>query len=510
MAVLAGIFSLSVLLIILPFQLFPTVLPKAQDESTTSLTGDPFNTGISALSSSAIESLAKIETPPDFNWRQYEGLTLNFIVENNLNANILTKEVSNFTAATGITVNIRTMDYDTMVEKISMDLISRRNKYQLIYVDPYQTLNRFHNQLYDLNQLNNDPDLPHIPGGLDDFFPDQLNVVSYFGNRDKLLTIPFDTTTMILFYRKDIFDRYKADFMADKGYDWTPGSTDFTWERYIEVSQWIDENVPDELVRYGSGQMAQAHNAIYCEFSNILSAYGGDYFGDLHVNGLGIHSPRQLLMDRPAFIQSLEIYKKAVQVAAPDSIDWNWDDLAQSFMQGDIAMMTNWDENWAAVENPEISEVSGQVGYSILPYGSIRSANIYGGSGIGINPYASQQEKEAAWLFIIWATSPRTELMAFLEPEGGNVPPRISLNSPALMADIMAEVRGIDRSDKLILQFPAVISAWNKFHIYYRPKVENFTDIEPVIIHELHQMIVDDTDPAQTADNMMQQISSIR
>lgn len=507
---LAGIFSLSVLLIVLPFQLFPTVPEETGAEPTALQLGDPFYTGITGLSTDAINSLAKIETPPGFDWRKYDGMTLNFIVENNLNANILTQEASNFTAVTGINVNIRTMDYDTMVEKISMDLISQRDKYQLIYVDPYQTLNRFHNQLYDLNQLNNDPSLPHIPGGLDDFFPDQLNVVSYFGNRDKLLTIPFDTTTMILFYRKDIFDRYKADFMADKGYDWTPGGISFTWERYIEIAKWIDENVPDDEVRYGSGQMAQAHNSIYCEFSNVLSAYGGDYFADNNANTLGIRAPSQLLMDQSAFIKSLAIYKQVVKAAAPDSINWNWDDLARAFMQGDIAMMTNWDENWAAIENPDISKVSGKVGYSILPYGDVRSANIYGGSGIGINPYSSPREREAAWLFIVWATSPRTELMAFLEPEGGNVPPRISLNSPSLMAKIMAEVRGVERTDKLILQFPAVISAWNKFHVYYRPKVENFTDIEPVIIRELHQMIVDDSDPAQVADNMMQQIRSIR
>ena len=40
------------------------------------------------------------------------------------------------------------------------------------------------------------------------------------------------------------------------GYDWTPGTREFTWERYYEVAKWIDENVPDEEVKYGSGLMA--------------------------------------------------------------------------------------------------------------------------------------------------------------------------------------------------------------------------------------------------------------
>ncbi|NLW11716.1 MAG: extracellular solute-binding protein, partial [Clostridiaceae bacterium] len=123
--------------------------------------------------------LGNIPVPADFDWKKYSGITLSFIVENNIHANILTKESQKFTEETGIQINIRPMDYNTMLEKISLDLITRRNKYQLIYVDPYQTLNRFHNDLEDLDLYTNRKDLPQIPGGLDDFNPEHTRVLSY-------------------------------------------------------------------------------------------------------------------------------------------------------------------------------------------------------------------------------------------------------------------------------------------------------------------------------------------
>ena len=62
--------------------------------------------------------------PEDFDIRRYEGITLNFIIENNINANILSVEIEEFTKLTGINVKIRPIDYDTFIQRISLDFIS--------------------------------------------------------------------------------------------------------------------------------------------------------------------------------------------------------------------------------------------------------------------------------------------------------------------------------------------------------------------------------------------------
>ncbi len=437
--------------------------------------------------------------PEDFDIRKYEGITLNFIVENNLGANILSLETEEFTKLTGINIKIRPTDYDTFIQKINLDFISKAGDYQLIYSDPYQTLNRFHSDLEILDPYLNNPELPQLQVALDDFFRTQLEVTSYFESSDDLYSIPFDSTTMILYYREDVFRNFKEAFMKDKGYDWTPGTTEFTWERYIEISKWIDTYVPNEIVEYGSGQMAQAHNSIFCEFSNVLASNGGDYFRDENISTLGRTDFERLDVRSPIFIKSLDLYKRIVEVSAPDSANWKWEDASEAFSKGKIAMMLNWDENFATLNTSENFRVRANVGTAILPYGDKRSANIYGGSGIGINKYATQAEKEAAWFFITWATSKEMQLRILTEPTGGALP------------TIKSAYDAIDPAFRESHpQIDTVLEAWKSENIYLRPKLENFYYIEQILINSLHQMITDDLNPADVAQSIYQQIMSER
>lgn len=441
---------------------------------------------MSSLKGTNFENL---ELPEHYNIRQFEGLTLNFIVENNLYANILSHESEEFSDVTGINIKIRAVDFDTLVQKVNLDFIAQEGKYPLIYVDPYQTLNRFYNYLEILDPYNENDNLPHVIGLTEDFFDNQTAVISYFEEAKNLYTVPFDSTTMIFYYRKDIFEKYKDQFYKEMGYDWTPGTPEFTWERYCEVAQWIDENVPDEEVKYGSGLMAQKHNSIFCEFSNILAAYGGDYFLDQNINTLGLPTFNKIAVRDQNFIQALDMYKKMASVSAPESINWNWTDLVNAFRDGEIAMMSNWDENYTYIEDVSLSKVAGKVGYSILPYGDERSANIYGGSGIGINKYATEEEKQASWLYIVWATSRDMQLKVLKHPEGGSLPTRKSAYNDPSIAEQIEKPKLISEENVLIKHMDAVLNAWKPENIYFRPKTSNFYNVENILINNLNDMM---------------------
>lgn len=437
--------------------------------------------------------------PEDFDIRTYEGVTLNFIVENNLNANVLSLETEEFTKLTGINIKIRPTDFDTFIQMINLDFISKAGDYQLIYSDPYQTLNRFHDELEVLNPYLNNPELPNLQVDMDDFFEEQIEVTSYFETKDNLYAIPFDSTTMILYYRIDVFRDFKESFMRAKGYDWTPGSPDFTWERFIEISEWIDTFVPNEIVEYGSGHMAQAHNSIFCEFSNILASNGGDYFKDEQIATLGLSDFQELDVLNETFIKSLDQYKRALAVAAPESINWNWEDSAEAFKNGDIAMMLNWDENYGSMNTSSNFRVRNNIGTAILPYGDVRSANIYGGSGIGINKYATELEKEAAWFFITWATSKEMQLRILTEPTGGTLP---------TIKSAYEEIDPFFRASRPIID--TVLKAWQPENLYLRPKLEQFYAIEQILTNHLHEMIANDLKPSDTAIKIHEEIMKTR
>ena len=52
-----------------------------------------------------------------------------------------------------------------------------------------------------------------------------------------------------------------------------------TWDQFTETAKWITENKPDGIP-YGSGHQAKQHDSLMNDFSNVLWAYGGDYFDD--------------------------------------------------------------------------------------------------------------------------------------------------------------------------------------------------------------------------------------
>jgi multiple sugar transport system substrate-binding protein len=294
------------------------------------------------------------------------------------------------------------------------------------------------------------------------------------------------------------------------GYDWTPGTKEFTWERYCEVSKWIDENVPDEEVKYGSGQMAQKHDSIFCDFSNILAAYGGDYFSDKNINTLGADSFNNISVLSQNFIKALDMYKQTIKVAAPESIEWNWTDIANAFRNGEIAMMANWDENYTYIQQDSESKVNGKVGYSILPYGDVRSANIYGGSGIGINKYATEREKQASWLYIVWATSKEMQLEVLKDPEGGSLPTRKSVYEDNYMQYNIKNIDYIFDENTSLKHMAAVLEAWETENLYLRPKISNFYEVEQVIISNLYEMIKFDIDSLEISKKIYAELSDIK
>jgi len=432
-----------------------------------------------------------IEAPEAFDWKQCDGTILNFICEDNINANILSKECEKFTEVTGIKVNIKRMDFNTLEEKINMEFISKTAQYELIYVDPYKTLNRFSEGLEDLNTYENDITLPHIVGGIDSFSKEQLEVCSYFVNKNKLYAIPFDSTTMILFYRQDIFDKYSEQMKEDLGFVPEPGSDHFTWDQFIAVSQWISKNVDKSEVKYGSITMSANHNSIYTAFSTVLSAYGGDYFLNDKIVRLGTATGPEIQSNTTEFKMALKKFKEIVALNPDKKQGYTWDETGNAFTEGEVAMMINWDENISAVEN---SQVAGKVGYNVLPMGSVRSSNIYGGSGIGINSYANSKKKLAAWMFIVWATSPEVQMKSFTEKDGGTLPTRTALR----------EMIEKDYS-KTMPQVRAMFLSQKKEYAYYRPKMKNGYEFENIMITNLFHMIQDNQDIKSVAINIRSQ-----
>ncbi len=143
---------------------------------------------------------------------------------------------------------------------------------------------------------------------------------------------------------------------------------------------------------YGTGHMAKEHDSLMNDFSNVLWAWGGDYFSrGKAVGGLGLVDPGPLALNSARALQATSFYRDLLKIAHPGSTGWDWTALSEAFGAGQVAMAPLWHEFTGDLEK---GPLKGKVGFSTLPRGPARSANMYGGTGLAIN--ARRQQGPAA------------------------------------------------------------------------------------------------------------------
>jgi multiple sugar transport system substrate-binding protein len=433
-------------------------------------------------------------------WKQFSGTTINFISENTAPSAAIAANLVPFKELTGITVNIQQMELDKVVEKCKLDFSSGTAQNHVIYADPYQILAPLSDGLADLSPLIASSNYPPVEKGVEDFIPTQLQAAGKYVDDSKIFALPYDAPTMILHYRKDLFEKYGSKMKADLGFDPDPANLTLTWEQYIRVGEWFNKNGKSD-VKYGFGTQSKQHDSLQCDFSNVLWAYGGDYFEKgQEVGLLGVEDPGKVTINSAEGVAAATLYKKLVSVAHPSSTTWDWTGLGDAFAAGEIAMCANWHEFAAGEEQ----KYPGEIGYAMLPKGPVRRANIYGGTGIGINGNAKDAELGAAWLFVNWATSPDTQLASLGSKVGGGTPTRTSVYE---LPEVKAEITKSPSKFPNIRTAPAVLAAWQEENIGLRPKVTQWVQLDTIIFTELSKMLTQNGDPAATITSISDQMT---
>jgi multiple sugar transport system substrate-binding protein len=390
-------------------------------------------------------------------------------------------------------VKFSQLELSALVQKVALDFASGIGAYDVVYADPYQILAPYHKALAPLNQFNDDPNLPKVQD-LADFIPTQMDAAGRFVDRKTIYTLPYDAPTLIWMYRKDIFQKHRGRMQQDLGFDPMPNANS-TWEQYYAISKWIRKNASQD-VPYGSGHQAKQHDSLMNDFSNVLWAYGGDYFNNgTDVGRFGSNDPGEPLLDRPEAIQAAEMYQRLISVAHPGSKSWDWDGLGEAFAAGQVAMAPEWHEFAASFEASKT--VAGKVGYAPLPKGPKRRANMYGGTGIGVNAVSPKDKQKAAWLFVNWATSPKTQLANLKSKVGGGTPTRESIYK---LPEVQKARKPPSKMPN-VLTTDAVFEAWKPQNIGLRPKIAAWNECDTVIFTELSKMIAGSQSPEQCMRN---------
>ncbi|MEL7214416.1 MAG: extracellular solute-binding protein [Pseudomonadota bacterium] len=333
----------------------------------------------------------------------YEGTTLvvNFPAHPHYNA--VMEVLPEFTAQTGIRVEVDQLQYLKMRERQTLELTKREGDYDLIsYVVFSKADYVFADQLENLARFFMNPNLADPNYDADDLIDGYVQNIGVAGGTKgylpgptgSLFGIPFGSETSVLGYRTDIFAKHGLDVPE-------------TYDELLDLACRIPELEP------GMGGLASraasGHQASHA-FLLHLAPLGGRIFDDQW-------NP---IVNNEQGVEAAAALKRIVDCGVEGSQTFGPAEAANSFAQGQSAMFLDSIAFAAGFEDETRSRIAGNVGWAMHPMG-VRRGSQTGGFGIGIPKNA--QNKEAAFLLMQWLTSKEADLMIAMA--GGN-PSRFS------------------------------------------------------------------------------------
>lgn len=202
-----------------------------------------------------------------------------------------------------------------------------------------------------------------------------------------------------LYYRKDIFE--------EKGLE--PPKT---LDELVEVVQKV--NAPPDV--YGLLFQGAQYEGLICGWIELFHNYGGTIFGESRANPAGGEvGQRKSQLYSDAAVKATQFLYDLIysyKVSPPGTVTYTEGEVRKFFEAGGAAMAREWHDMAAEFNNPEVSEVAGNVGVVQLPAGPSGSRTCLGGWVFAINKFTKHPEE--AWTALKFLTSVDSLKMAFL------------------------------------------------------------------------------------------------
>jgi ABC-type glycerol-3-phosphate transport system substrate-binding protein len=361
-------------------------------------------------------------------WRQFEGETINLLMNRHTYTNSLVAYTDEFTELTGINVNLFSLPEQQFFERQKMVLATGSDEYDISMIGPL-FIWEYIPFLEPLDQFIEDPALTEPSWGLDDFYQGLLESNSVAGD---LYAVPVMAEGYIFHYRKDLFDKYELTVPE-------------TLDEWIETTKKLQAALDADGMNMDALALrgVRGPGTVALVPTCLLYAAGGTHFDE---NG-------KCTLNSDI---SIEIHEKYIElVKAGCSDDWSnydWYDVKDALTSGRAA--SGADCNFFAVEqwDPEISNVVGQMAYAMIPTVEVSSTWTW---GLSINN--ASRNKEAAWLFIQWATTHERLLDASLNYRNFD-PTRESVGSDPGVKAIFEDMGNYYEVDQQMLEKAEILS----------------------------------------------------
>lgn len=290
------------------------------------------------------------------------------------------KMIPYFENLTGIKVTMSEMDETIYYEKLNLWAV-KGIPYDCIYAaaEAVPTLVMM-KQIISLDDFIANQSLTPEWFNFSDIVPAYRDTMSYQG---KTYGIPFAGETILVMYRKDLFEQYGK----------TPPET---YEELLDLAEFFDGITVDGKSISGVSIRAETggQQNIWA-WSSFLYGYNGSMITET--------LPYKPEFTKTETIDSLEYFIDLTKYGPPGIEGFSFPEAWTNFQMGKSAMLVEASAAAPGIEDPEKSLVAGKVGYAIFPRGPAGECAFVGGTGLTI-PKTSEH-KEAMWSLIVWLTS---------------------------------------------------------------------------------------------------------
>ena len=186
----------------------------------------------------------------------------------------------------------------------------------------------------------------------------------------KLLAMPWFTDAGLLFYRKDLVEKYKQKAPT-------------TWEELAATAKVIQdgERAAGNKDFQGFVFQAKAYEGLTCDAVEWVHSYKGGNIVDDKGN---------ITINNPGAIKALKTAASWIGTIAPQGVlNYAEEEARGVFQNGNAAFMRNWPYAWS-LGNAKDSKISGKIGVSALPKGGAdgQNAATLGGWQLAVSKYS--------------------------------------------------------------------------------------------------------------------------
>lgn len=360
---------------------------------------------ILAALSAALANCRKAPEPPQisasapsaFNWRRFEGTEVKLFLDDHPWTTGLRPYLPEFEQLTGIKTIVKMVPEPDYFQEMEVVIQGNPAQTDVYFIPVDSTAFRQWNsqRVRSLTPFLNDPSLTAPDYNLLDF-PEGFRIAGMYppaSSDAQLYAIPAAFETYILFYNKELVDRYLK------------GKVPKTMQELVAAAKAINQAGRGEV--FGAVMRGVRSDAIIDTVTGLVLNSWGNEPTPLPYNVWFEQDWSKPRFTESRIAEGLTHYAQLMQAGPPNIREINWPDANQLFQAGKVAFYIDASVFGPSYETAAESKVKGKVGYSMLPETERGSLTGHWLWGLGIA--AGAANPEAAWYFVQWATSREIE-----------------------------------------------------------------------------------------------------